>query len=145
MARAKEKETLSGYFRRQFENHRDWLEAGTNADVVAQWQQDHPGESRTKKIDQTLANVKSQLRKKHGLLRRRRRRRGRVAAAAGAGVVMQKRTRTPVAFLERLEGLIDQCLSFARSQEIDGFESVVNHLRRARNEVVWKLGQPASA
>lgn len=144
MAKAKEKETLSGYFRRQFESHRDWLEAGTNADVFAQWQQDHPGEARTKKIEQTLANVKSQLRKKYGLLRRRRRRRGRAAAGEGAGVA-QKRTRTPVAFLERLEGLIDQCLSFARSQEIDGFEGVINHLRHARNGVVWKLGQPAPA
>jgi hypothetical protein len=143
MAKAKEKESLSGYFRRQFEDHRDWLEAGTNTDVIAQWQQDNPSESYTKKIGQTLANVKSQLRKKHGLIRRRKRRRGQPAATAAA-LAPAKRPRTPIAVLERLEGLIDQCLSYARAQEIDGFEEVIKHLRHARNSVVWKLGQPNS-
>ena len=42
MAKTKEKESLSAYFRRQFESHRDWLEAGTNADVIEQWKRDNP-------------------------------------------------------------------------------------------------------
>jgi hypothetical protein len=141
MAKAKEKESLSAYFRRQFESRRDWLEAGTNADVIDQWKQDNPSEEYTKKIGQTLANIKSQLRKKHGLIRRRRRRRRTAEAVAEAPV---KRPRTPVAVLERLEGLIDECLSYARAQNIDGFEEVINNLRYARNGVVWKLGQPNS-
>jgi hypothetical protein len=142
MAKAKEKESLSAYFRRQFETHRDWLEAGTNADVIEQWKRDNSGAEYTKKIGQTLANIKSQLRKKHGLIKRRRRRRRTAEAVAEAPPV--KRPRTPVAILERLEGLIDECLSYARAQNIDGFDEVINHLRYARNGVVWKLGQPNS-
>src|SRR6266851_5803090 len=110
MAKAKEKESLSAYFRRHFEAHPDWLEAGTNAAVIERWQNDHAGEERTKKIDQTLANVKSQLRKKHGMIRHRKRKRGR-PPGSGAGAEV-KRARTPVSILERLEGMIDQCLSF---------------------------------
>jgi hypothetical protein len=142
MAKAKEKESLSAYFRRQFEAHRDWLEAGTNAAVIAQWQDDHQDEKYTKQIGQTLANVKSQLRKQYGMIRRRKRRRARPEAAAAEAPA--KRPRTPVAVLERLEGLIDECLSFARAQTIEGFESVIKHLRHARNSVVWRLGQPNS-
>jgi hypothetical protein len=142
MAKTKEKESLSGYFRRQFEAHHDWLEAGTNADVIEQWKQDNSGQNYTKKIGQTLANIKSQMRKKYGLIKRRRRRRGRPVEAGAEAAV--KRPRTPVAVLERLEGLIDECLSYARSQTLEGFDEVINHLRRARNGVVWKLGQPNS-
>jgi hypothetical protein len=32
-------------------------------------------------------------------------------------------------------------LTFARSFEQEGLDSVVNDLRRARNEVVWKMGE----
>ncbi len=142
MAKAKEKESLSAYFRRHFEAHPDWLEAGTNAAVIERWQNDHAGEERTKKIDQTLANVKSQLRKKHGMIRHRKRKRGR-PPGSGAGAEV-KRARTPVSILERLEGMIDQCLSFARAQNIEGFEGVINSLRHARNGVVWRLGQSSS-
>jgi hypothetical protein len=34
-----------------------------------------------------------------------------------------------------------EVLNLAQSFEQEGLESVVNHLRRARNEVVWKLGE----
>jgi hypothetical protein len=142
MAKAKGKESLSAYFRRQFETHRDWLEAGTNADVIEQWKNDNPGKEYTKQIGQTLANVKSQMRKKYGMIRRRRRRRGRLAEAGAE--TPARRPRTPVSALERLEGLIDECLSYARSQEIEGFDEVIKHLRYARNGVVWMLGQPNS-
>jgi hypothetical protein len=30
----------------------------------------------------------------------------------------------------------------ARSLRREGFDDVIGYLRRARNEVVWKMGQP---
>jgi hypothetical protein len=43
--------------------------------------------------------------------------------------------------LEVLEEQIDECLLAARTLDRQGLESVINLLRRARNEVVWKMGQ----
>jgi hypothetical protein len=43
--------------------------------------------------------------------------------------------------LEVLEQQIDEALIAARTLDKEGLESVISLLRRARNEVVWKLGQ----
>jgi hypothetical protein len=43
--------------------------------------------------------------------------------------------------LDQLEKQIDACLTFARALDREGLESVISHLRRTRNEVVWKMGQ----
>jgi len=43
--------------------------------------------------------------------------------------------------LEMLEYQIDECLILAKSFDRDALESVISHLRRARNEVVWKIGK----
>ena len=43
--------------------------------------------------------------------------------------------------LESLEERIDGCLNMARTMDAEDLSSVISHLRRARNEVVWKLGE----
>ena len=43
--------------------------------------------------------------------------------------------------LEALEIRIDDVLGFARDMQAEELANVVTLLRRARNEVVWKLGQ----
>jgi hypothetical protein len=43
--------------------------------------------------------------------------------------------------LDELELQIDECLVLAKRVDREGLESVINHLRRARNEAVWKIGQ----
>jgi hypothetical protein len=45
--------------------------------------------------------------------------------------------------LEDLESRIDECLAIARSQEVEGFDDIIKHLRQARNGVVLAIGQPA--
>jgi hypothetical protein len=42
--------------------------------------------------------------------------------------------------LEQLELLIDDCFVMAKTIDPDGLEHVIHLLRKARNEVVWKLG-----
>ena len=41
--------------------------------------------------------------------------------------------------LEALEEQIDECLTMARNLDREELESVIHLLRRARNEIVWKL------
>jgi hypothetical protein len=86
-----------------------------------------------------LQNAKSALRS------RGRKRRARKAAGAAAGAAMSpkqpaaaRRARQP---LEALEEQIDDCLTAARALDREGLETVIHLLRRARNEVVWKMGQ----
>jgi hypothetical protein len=43
--------------------------------------------------------------------------------------------------LQPLEEQIDDCLSLAKHLDREGLAHVIQLLRRARNEVVWKLGQ----
>ena len=42
---------------------------------------------------------------------------------------------------ESLEEQIDECLTLAKNLDREGLSSVINLLRRARNEVVWKMGE----
>ena len=129
-------DSLTGYFRQLFGEHPEWLAQKSNGVILERYRADHnvaADDSLEKRVINTLANTKSQLRKqereqtasgKPGS--------GRVAAAA------QDRTETP---MEHLEEQIDECLTLAKNLDRDQLESVINHLRRARNEVVWKLGQ----
>jgi hypothetical protein len=143
MGKAKGKtSSVMGYFRELFRTHRDWLEGATNDVVLQQWKTDHPGQLLTQKIRQSMANAKSQERKKAGIVRRHKGRRRK--AHAGAGETKVARVRTPVSLLEALEGAIDHSLSLARQPQLQGLEGVIKHLRLARNGVVWSLGQPTS-
>ena len=59
-----------------------------------------------------------------------------VAAASSADAPRQG-----VRPLELLEEQIDECLVLAKEVDRDGLASVIALLRRARNEVVWKMGE----
>jgi hypothetical protein len=43
--------------------------------------------------------------------------------------------------LDQLELQIDDCLILARQMDQEGLHDVIGLLRKARNEVVWKIGQ----
>jgi hypothetical protein len=49
--------------------------------------------------------------------------------------------RTPTRQLEALEEQIDDCLSAAKALDREGLGDVIGLLRRARNQVAWKMGQ----
>ena len=69
----------------------------------------------------------------------------RVGRPAGTTVTVKAAAQVKVAVLapasklEQLEENIDECLTFAKNLDRTGLESVIHNLRRARNEVVWKL------
>jgi hypothetical protein len=145
MASTKEQsESTSAYFRRVFEENPDWLAPGNNQAVIERWQTDHPGETLTPNMKNIMSNVKSQMNKALGRRGQRRRRRKEWAeATADRDEVAVPWTHPSLEALEDLESRIDECLAIARSQEVEGFDDIIRHLRQARNGVVWAIGQPA--
>ncbi len=128
-------ETISGYFRRVFRENPKLLEGRSNEELLKRWLADHPGEKEVpKSVKNGLQNIKSILRSKG--------RKRKAAKAAQAPISKESPRPAPrKSHLEQLEERIDEVLTLARSFEDEGLERVVNHLRRARNEVVWKTGE----
>jgi hypothetical protein len=126
---------LSGWFRNVFTERPAWLKERSNADVIALWEDQHPGKKFGDRERNACNNIKSVLRKKL-------RKRGRKAAADGTPTATPAATvRVSRANLELLEERIDDCMSMARALDREGLDKVARLLRAARNEVVWRQGQ----
>jgi hypothetical protein len=127
-------ETTAGYFKTIVRENPSVLKTKSNDEIMGRWMTDHPGHSDRdlKKARANWANLKSLLRKQE-----RKRRRG---AAAGAPVAANQGMRVGRS-LDALEESIDDCLTQAKVMDRQGLESIIKLLRRARNEVVWKMGQ----
>jgi hypothetical protein len=134
MARPKKNEVnLSGYFRTVFGERPEWLDEKSNDAILARYRADHglaPDAPLPPNIRQGLSNIKSVLRHKGRKQGRRK------AKAAGEAVVRRSGPK-----LEVLEEMIDDCLTLAKHQDREGLHDVIQLLRRARNAVVWKLGE----
>jgi hypothetical protein len=127
-------ENVSGYFRQIFKEDPRLLRSRSNDKLMQRWLADHPDQKEVPiRVKQGLANVKSILRKR----RRGPRRKGDDQNQAAAPTAARK----PARGLERLEEQIDDCLSVAKILDRTELEQVIRLLRKARNEVVWKLGQ----
>jgi len=132
------KETTAGYFRKIFQEQPQLLNERSNKKLLKRWLADHPGQDEVpKSVKANLANLKSGLRSKQRL---------KVASRAQKKLPpgeQQKVATVPTGdtHLEMLEYQIDECLILAKSFDRDALESVISHLRRARNEVVWKIGK----
>jgi hypothetical protein len=138
MARPKQStngaENISGYFRAIFKENPTLLKSRSNDELLKRWMSDHPKEKEVPaRVKQGLANVKSVLRSK------RRGKKRKADSEQGAVAVLEKPQRSPR--LETLEERIDDALTMARNLDREALESVIAALRRARNEVVWKMGQ----
>jgi hypothetical protein len=133
-------QSTMGYFRKLFLANRKLLRTRSNAELLGRWLADHPGEETVpNSVKQSLSNVKSTLRKKYL--------RGPRASKISAEVEEQAGSpETAVASsplesaLEALEVQIDDCLTLARNIDREGLHEVISYLRRARNQVVWKMG-----
>jgi hypothetical protein len=129
-------ETVSGYFRRIFRENPKLLRSGSNKETVERWLQDHPADKEMpQRAKYILSNVKSVLRKKG---RRKKRMHDEQEREAGRPVQASRPSRHG---LEHLEEQIDELMTVARLLDRDGLANIIQLLRRARNEVVWKIGQ----
>jgi hypothetical protein len=133
-------DTVAGYFRRVFAENPKLLKGRSNDEVLRRWLADHPGHATVpQSVKNSLSNIKSVLRQ-----RRRKRKAARPAPEGGGAEAQQaqaaKRTVSP-RNLESLEEQIDECLTLAKRLDREGLADVIHMLRRARNQVVWKLGE----
>ena len=131
-------ESIAGYFRKVFAETPKLLKTRSNAKLLDRWLADHPGEKKVPdSVKASLSNIKSVLRSK----KRKRRKAKAAAAEIGAGPVAVAVKKPKTSVLETLEEQIDDCLTAARKLDKDGLEDVIRLLRKARNAVVWMLGQ----
>ena len=142
MAKKAKGPSLSSYFYQLFTDHPDWLDLDKNDPIFELWRQER-GQDMDKKTRQVMANVKSRLRKKArgGAPGRRKGRKPGPKPGPRPAAALAATPRGAVAELERLELLIDSCLSRARGLEVANIEEVVRHLRLARNEIVLMFGK----
>jgi hypothetical protein len=128
-------ESTAGYFCRIFKENPKLLGETSNRQLLDGWLADHPGHAEVPaNIKANLSNLKSVLRSKQ---------RKKVARRAEGEQIVDKEMRSVarVATGKALELQIDECLILAKQLDREGLEGAINHLRRARNEVVWKIGQ----
>ena len=145
MAKAKaDGPSKSKIFRRYFEKRPELLKVPGFDDVIVLYKQEFPNQEFTERDRQIAANIKSRIRKERNISRRRRRR-GRAAGAAAGGemAIAAPRGHRGISSLQILEGQIDDCLIAARKLDRAELGDVIKHLRRARNLVIVRLGEPA--
>lgn len=139
--RGRRKQSVSGFFRQQFEEHPEWLHSSSNEELINSWKAAFPNttEKQLRKVKANLANVKSLLRRKEREGGRGRGRPGRPPGRPSMASAGNAFTGRPT--MERLEEHIDEGLIMAKNLDRAGLEKVIKLLRSARNEVVWKMGQ----
>jgi hypothetical protein len=138
-------ETTAGYFRRIFKAQPGLLGERSNDKLLQQWLTDHPGHAEVpKNVKSHLSNLKSVLRsKKRKKLARRAdetRQEGQVKPTSQPEARVARKP-SGGSKLDELELQIDECLILAKHLDREGLGDVIALLRRARNEVVWKIGQ----
>jgi len=135
-------ESIAGFFTPIFAANRILLKTRSNKKVLAMWLEAHPGYKEVpENVKSRVANVKSKMRSK---LRKRQGKKAVAEVAAGTAKAQSSPLVSADAIdtgLEKLEMLIDECLTMARGLERKGLDNVVGALRIARNRVVWKLGE----
>jgi hypothetical protein len=129
-------ETIAGYFRKVFKANPELPKGRSNDELYRHWLADHPGQKEVpNNVRAGLQNIKAALRSK---------KRGRKKVAAqetNTAPVAQAAPRKPMRNLNALEEQIDDCLQVAKATDREGLAEVIDLLRRARNKVVWEMGE----
>ncbi len=128
--------STSEYFREILKANPALLNERSNEPVYEIWLKDHPGyEKVPKKEMQILSNVKSNMKKERKAGRRGRPRKVKVQASSSEA---PRPAQTSSRNLETIEMMLDDCIMLAgKDQEM---ERVTEQLRRARREVILKMG-----
>jgi hypothetical protein len=132
--------SIRSYFRKLFDENPKWVHEKSNNLIVARYRQDHglgAEDPVEKRILSNLANLKSELRKKA-----RQSKPGPKGPRAKVEEPAEEAVNSTEKALEALEVQIDDCMMAASALDRHGLGRVLDHLRTARNLVVWKLGKP---
>jgi hypothetical protein len=133
-------ESIAGYFRKVFKDNPSWLMERSNDKLLQKWLADHPD------LNEVSNSVKKGLGKIKSILRSKKRKKVARLATEHQPPSLQPpakvaRVATGGSKLEALELQIDECLIAARHLDREGLHDVIAMLRKARNAVVWKIGQ----
>jgi len=133
--------SVMGYFREIYRANPKLLKVRSNEEVYRRWLADHPDYSEVpEKIKNGLANLKSLMRKNKP---KRTYNKSKGEAKFPAAATPSNGTPTLHVSVSKLEGLeqqIDDCIVLAKNLDREGLENVIRSLRRARNEIVIRLG-----
>jgi hypothetical protein len=135
-------ENISQYWKNFFTSHSDLLAVRSNDEAIAQWKADHPGQDYSRSVNNGLTNVKSQMRKEHGVKsgkRRRGRPRKHARAEAAVAAPAARVAKAPTKVLEALEDGIDKCLHLISGQE--GLGKIAQTLKHARRLTILQIGE----
>jgi hypothetical protein len=132
----------SQIFRRYYEKKPELLKVPGFDDVSVMYKQEFPDRDFTERDRQIAANMKTRMRKERNIARRRRRRRV-AAGAVGEMTLNLPRGHRGISSLQVLEEQIDDCLIAARRLGRPELVDVIKHLRRARNLIIVRLGEPS--
>jgi hypothetical protein len=135
-------ESTAGYFRKIFKAQPRLLGERSNEKLLNQWLLDHPGYTVVPdNVKSNLSNLKSVLRSK----KRKKVAKGSMEPQANTPLAVAPapvaRKATGSGKLEGLEFQIDECLILAKELDREGLQDIIGLLRRARNAVVWMIGQ----
>ncbi|HEX4590325.1 MAG TPA: hypothetical protein VH120_10380 [Gemmataceae bacterium] len=138
MAKTKTKGvSKSGIFKHIFESNKELLRVPSIAEALKQFEAEY-GQAPTASDRGLAANIKSKLRRIHGM--RRRKRRGGRRAEAGNGAVAMPAPRIRASSTLALEDAIDDCIYLARRIESAQLAEVVRLLKKARNQLIVLTG-----
>jgi hypothetical protein len=132
-------EPLTTFFRNIFAQNPKLLSTRSNEELIRRWKEDHPGQEVTKQVQAALANAKSAER--HKRRKKGRRQKAEAAPTAAAAAHALPKPANPPRGLEALEEQIDDALSLAKHLDREALGDIIKLLHRARNQVVWKMGQ----
>jgi hypothetical protein len=139
---------IASFFRPIFDANRKLLKTRSNQEVLDMWLEAHPGYKEVpENVKSGLANLKSVMRKQLRIRRTKRAAARDATQRAAGGVVVQAKVVPLLSIsaadtgLEKLEMLIDDCLTMAKNLDRKGLDKIIHALRVARNRVVWKLGE----
>lgn len=132
--RKSSEESKAGWFRKVFTERPDWLDGKSNKEVRERWVKEHPPHTTMPAdVQNAMGNVKS-------LMRRDVREEGRDKGAK-RGSVAHAVEGPKLRGLPALEVSIDESIILASNLDRAGLENVIRLLRKARNEVVIKIGE----
>jgi len=135
-------ESTAGYFRKIFKENPGLLKERSNEKLLTRWLTDHADHTEVPEtIKNNLSNIKSVLRSKKRKKAARRAEEAQLNGPLTPPAAPVARKATGGTKLDALELQIDECLIAARHLDREGLHDVISQLRRARNAVVWMIGQ----
>jgi len=116
--------SVRAWFKEQYDAHPELLDVRENDTILNQWMELNKKTEVPDSIRANLASLKSKMRSDKRGNKPGPKKANRVAASSVAGEI------------DKLEVMIDGCITFARNLQVDKLDEVIKHLRRGRAQIM---------